>query len=179
MPSKEEQRTILRFLQRETRDLTDTIDRARRHTELLSEYRTRLIADVVTGKLDVRAAAVELPDEAGGPRVGHMSNIQKYEADLKALVERGKKIVEDLILRHKKGEDDAGEATVSLGASYQHWYTESSIVIKQLLPDRLTEFEQLYMGDGRRKQIDRTTFNIQDWLRGVRAGSNPLAEKGF
>ncbi|HSV93827.1 MAG TPA: hypothetical protein VLH81_12155, partial [Desulfobacterales bacterium] len=29
------------------------------------EYRTRLIADVVTGKLDVREAAARLPDEAG------------------------------------------------------------------------------------------------------------------
>jgi type I restriction enzyme S subunit len=29
------------------------------------EYRTRLIADVVTGKLDVREAAREIPDETG------------------------------------------------------------------------------------------------------------------
>ena len=31
--------------------------------DLLREYRTRLIADVVTGKLDVREAAARLPDE--------------------------------------------------------------------------------------------------------------------
>ena len=31
----------------------------------MEEYRTRLIADVVTGKLDVRGAAAQLPDEAG------------------------------------------------------------------------------------------------------------------
>ena len=30
---------------------------------LLREYRTRLIADVVTGKLDVREAAASLPEE--------------------------------------------------------------------------------------------------------------------
>jgi len=35
--------------------------RARRQIDLLGEYRTRLIADVVTGKLDVREAAAELP----------------------------------------------------------------------------------------------------------------------
>ena len=40
------------------------IARARRQIELVEEYRTRLIADVVTGKLDVRAAAAQLPDEA-------------------------------------------------------------------------------------------------------------------
>ena len=33
----------------------------------MSEYRTRLIADVVTGKLDVREAAGRLPDEAEEP----------------------------------------------------------------------------------------------------------------
>ena len=38
--------------------------RAQRQISLLKEYRTRLIADVVTGKLDVREAAAGLPDEA-------------------------------------------------------------------------------------------------------------------
>ena len=33
-----------------------------RQVELLNEYRIRLIADVVTGKLDVREAAAELPE---------------------------------------------------------------------------------------------------------------------
>ena len=39
----------------------------RREIEVLWEYRTRLIADVVTGKLDVREAAARLPDEAEEP----------------------------------------------------------------------------------------------------------------
>ena len=39
------------------------IDRTEREIDLLREYRTRLIADVVTGKLDVREAAAQLPDE--------------------------------------------------------------------------------------------------------------------
>ena len=30
----------------------------------MQEYRTRLIADVVTGKLDVREAAAQLPEES-------------------------------------------------------------------------------------------------------------------
>lgn len=40
------------------------IHRAITRGGLLSEYRTRLIADVVTGKLDVREAAAKLPVEA-------------------------------------------------------------------------------------------------------------------
>jgi type I restriction enzyme S subunit len=35
-----------------------------RLTRFINEYRTRLTADVVTGKLDVRAAAAQLPEEA-------------------------------------------------------------------------------------------------------------------
>ena len=37
---------------------------AHREISLLREYRTRLIADVVTGKLDVREVAANLPEEA-------------------------------------------------------------------------------------------------------------------
>ena len=40
---------------------------ARREIDLLREYRTRLIADVVTGKLDVREAAAALPEEPDDP----------------------------------------------------------------------------------------------------------------
>ena len=35
---------------------------------LLNEYRTRLIADVVTGKLDVREAAASLPMKQTDPK---------------------------------------------------------------------------------------------------------------
>lgn len=40
-----------------------TEERIRQEIALLREYRTRLIADVVTGKLDVREVAAGLPDE--------------------------------------------------------------------------------------------------------------------
>ena len=63
-----------------------------------------------------------------------MSNIQKYEADLEALVTLGEKMAEDLVIRHKKGENSAKEGTVCLEANYQDWYTESSVVIGQILP---------------------------------------------
>jgi len=39
-------------------------DQVSREVSLVREYRTRLIADVVTGKLDVREAASRLPDKA-------------------------------------------------------------------------------------------------------------------
>ena len=59
----DEQREIVRAIEVGTHDLNNAISVAQRETSLLREYRTRLIADVVTGKLDVRAAAERLPDE--------------------------------------------------------------------------------------------------------------------
>ena len=61
-PPLSEQLQIIRYLDKVTADIDVAIDRARREIELLGEYRTRLIADVVTGKVDVREAAAELSE---------------------------------------------------------------------------------------------------------------------
>ena len=58
-PPKGEQEFIVKHLQDTTSSIDAAVARAQRQIELLEEYRTRLIADVVTGKLDVRAAAQE------------------------------------------------------------------------------------------------------------------------
>jgi type I restriction enzyme S subunit len=64
LPPVPEQLTIVRFLDEEITRLSGGTERAHHEISLLREYRTRLIADVVTGKLDVREAAARLPDEA-------------------------------------------------------------------------------------------------------------------
>ena len=63
LPPPSEQRAIAEYLDKATANIDTATARARRQIELLQEYRTRLIADVVTGKLDVREAAAHLPDE--------------------------------------------------------------------------------------------------------------------
>ena len=62
VPPLAEQAAIAAYLDRETARIDAAAARARRQVELMREYRERLIADVVTGKLDVRAAAAALPD---------------------------------------------------------------------------------------------------------------------
>ena len=64
VPPKQEQQNIANHIGVSTADIVDAMARARRQIALLQEYRTRLIADVVTGKLDVRAAAAQLPDQS-------------------------------------------------------------------------------------------------------------------
>ena len=63
LPPLSEQAAIVAHLDGATRDLDATIARTQRQVDLLREYRTRLVADVVTGKVDVRALAATLPDE--------------------------------------------------------------------------------------------------------------------
>jgi type I restriction enzyme, S subunit len=62
-PSVDEQNKIVHFIEEATSPVNRGINRTEREIDLLREYRTRLIADVVTGKLDVREAAARLPDE--------------------------------------------------------------------------------------------------------------------
>ena len=64
VPPLDEQDAIVSACEAATRGQNTAISRLEREIILLREYRTRLVADVVTGKLDVRAAAAALPDEA-------------------------------------------------------------------------------------------------------------------
>ena len=63
LPSAPEQTAIVEYLDAQTAKLDAAIAVARREIELLREYRERLIADVVTGKVDVRGVAAQLPEE--------------------------------------------------------------------------------------------------------------------
>ena len=67
VPPRAEQDAIIQHINQATGPIIATIERTKRETELVREYRTRLIADVVTGKLDVREAAAFLPDEQDEP----------------------------------------------------------------------------------------------------------------
>lgn len=62
IPSLEEQQRLLTRARVELGRIEKETSAAERQIALLSEYRTRLTADVVTGKLDVRQAAAQFPD---------------------------------------------------------------------------------------------------------------------
>jgi type I restriction enzyme S subunit len=67
MPPRDEQVRLLEHLDDEVSSVVTSQQRVGRELDLLHEYRTRLIADVVTGKLDVREAAAKLHDEVNDP----------------------------------------------------------------------------------------------------------------
>ena len=62
LPPIGEQREILSYVREKSAEIDHAISRAEREIELMREYRTRLISDVVTGKVDVRG--IEVPDVA-------------------------------------------------------------------------------------------------------------------
>jgi hypothetical protein len=104
------------------------------------------------------------------------TNLERFKSDLSNLVDMGKEMGFDITARCiGKNERDPKilEAAKRLNGCfedrYQRWYTEASALLKQLLPDRLKEFNELYHGDGKRKRIIGTTYNIQDWLKGSRS----------
>ena len=108
-----------------------------------------------------------------------MNNLDKYKKDLGALINLGDTMGLDLTLRHKEEKDELSKEEKEIAkkikgrfeSDYQRWYTESLVIIKQLIPDRLNEFNQLYQGEGKRKIVNSISYTIQDWLNGVRSAT--------
>jgi type I restriction enzyme, S subunit len=63
IPPFNEQREIADFLTREIETFVNAVHKFEREIELMREYRTRLIADVVTGKVDVRGFASDIDED--------------------------------------------------------------------------------------------------------------------
>ena len=61
-PPLHEQNQIVAYLNAMTTSIKSGISNALEQIRLAQEYRTRLIADVVTGQIDVRNAAPKLPE---------------------------------------------------------------------------------------------------------------------
>lgn len=62
LPPPEEQAAVVSFLHKAADVATRAIEHMGNEIALIQEFRTHLIADVVTGKLDVRAVAANLPE---------------------------------------------------------------------------------------------------------------------
>ena len=74
LPPRDEQERILSEVSRDLSTVDNAIELARRQINLMNEYRTRLIADVVTGQLDVRETAAQLQEALGSPRRTELRN---------------------------------------------------------------------------------------------------------
>lgn len=87
VPPPDEQAALVRYLEDIVVSVDEATGRARREVDLLREYRTRLITNVVTGKLDVREAAANLPDEAEEPELLADEDLLTDESEVDDTVE--------------------------------------------------------------------------------------------
>ena len=115
-------------------------------------------------------------------RYSMQANLAKYKIELERLTKAGTVFLLDLV-SEAKGKAKPGEQIQEKGslirAGYQRWYSEAREVVRQILPSRLDEFDGLYKGDGKKKAFDASTYTIQDWLLGIRAGENYAGKKHF
>ncbi len=113
------------------------------------------------------------------------AEIGRIKDALKKLVALGEEMLIDLQTRNwgaknrEEHKDLLEKIKGSFEKRYQSWYTEAYATIKQLLPDRLSEFEGYYQPDPKRKALNLLTFSIQDWLVGLRAGEDIYGKKVF
>lgn len=83
VPPIEEQREIVEYIDQSTKNIDIAICELEKQIELLREYRTRLISDVVTGQIDVRD--VIIPDyklEADDDIAGDDADYDKMESEV-------------------------------------------------------------------------------------------------
>ncbi len=102
------------------------------------------------------------------------SPFERYEQDLKRLVEVGGKLT--LRMQYdmkqnskkpaaKKSDEEGGYPDVR--SKYESWYSESLSLIKQILPERVEDFRAYYSPKINRKEILYSNYTMSDYLRGT------------
>lgn len=81
-PNPEEQQAIANYIDGENARTSALIKRHQREIELMQEYRTRLISDVVTGKLDVRGVDLPAVEEVVGEEIEAAMEEESPEKDV-------------------------------------------------------------------------------------------------
>ena len=82
VPAYAEQIEVVKGIEDRSKELNNAISAVEREVALISEFRLRLIADVVTGKLDVRSAAASLPEAIDFEPAGLLLDDEAAELDL-------------------------------------------------------------------------------------------------
>jgi hypothetical protein len=117
------------------------------------------------------------------------SNLDRYKKDFDRLKELGFKLelrmqfdlfpqeMRKQVKAGLKADDKAiGDKTVdefirnlpSFPGNYQKWYSEALALIRQLIPDRVSDFRALYEVPKGRKEVEFGNYVMHDYLQGLR-----------
>jgi hypothetical protein len=125
-----------------------------------------------------------------------ISNLEKYKKDLQKLITRGDGLLnalqydcfqEDFVAQlekafknkrsKKKLISEFVKSLPNFNIDYQKWYSESLVLIKQLLPDRVDDFIGLYKKPKtKRKDITYENYVIEDALIGLEVSRTDFME---
>ena len=107
-----------------------------------------------------------------------ISNFEKYKKDLARLISVGDNLLYAIQFESHPAEfeiqvkkmlkekyDQFIKDIPSFRDKYQFWYSESLVVIKLLLPDRIGDFVKLYEKPKTRKSIEYGNYVIEDYLQ--------------
>ena len=87
-----------------------------------------------------------------------MNTSEEIKTELNSLTEK----LQDLLNLAQDGKD-----FLEFGTVYQGWYSRAYKVVENLAHERLDEFTSYYLIDPKRKFCNRTTYVIQDYIRGT------------
>lgn len=109
------------------------------------------------------------------------TNLDRFKTDLDELLNLGNLLELAMTLElepdafkaavkkaHGKEADNFLKGIPSFKTEYQHWYSESLALLRQLLPDRVADFVRHYEKPKGRKSIDFENYRIEDYLQGLR-----------
>jgi len=118
-------------------------------------------------------------------------NLERYKKDLKRLIDDGTQLLMAMrfvfkqdefksclkqVLKSEKKVTEFIKKLPSFSDNYQTWYSEALVLLKQLLPDRISDFVRLYEKPKNRKNITYENYVIEDALQGLYI-RNALGEK--
>lgn len=109
-----------------------------------------------------------------------MTNLEKFKSDLEKLITEGQKLL--MVMQYecypeefekqvkpklKKDYKSFVEKIKPFKQDYQHWYSESLVLLRQLLPDRINDFVKLYEKPKTRKTIEYGNYVLEDYLQNL------------
>ncbi len=110
------------------------------------------------------------------------SNLDRFKKDLEDLVNLGESLNISMLRAEYPEKIDAQleaqigkeklasyiKSILEFKVSYERWYSEALVLLKQLLPDRVANFISLYEKPKARKEVQYGNYVIQDYLQGLR-----------
>ena len=107
-------------------------------------------------------------------------NVDRYKKDLDALIVKGaqlhnaiqydcfpKEVARTVRKSHGDKTNEFIQTLPSFKDEYQSWYSEAKALVRQLLPDRLSDFTRYYEKPKSRKNVTSENYTIEDYLEGL------------